>query len=182
MDNYLDFGFLSQKAHDNAVSHGFWDEWHPAEHCLMLIIMEISKAVEADRKGRRADLAMYEAERLAGMDSGKAFERHIKDTVEDEFADVMIRLADRAGALHIEFDKLITPRYFRCYNNYLFSENAFALVKGLCRQDININKRIQWGLVYVKMWSESLHINIAWHIEQKMRINAAREAKHGKAY
>lgn len=182
MDNYLDFVFLSQKAHENAVSHGFWDERHPAEHCLMLIITEISEAVEADRKGRRADAEMYEAERLADMDSGKAFERHIKDTVDDEFADVMIRLADQAGALHIDFDKLMTPRYFRQFSNYLFTENAFALVKGLCRQDININKRIQWGLVYVKMWSESLHINIAWHIEQKMRFNATREAKHGKAY
>ena len=182
MENYLDFCFLSQKAHENAVNNGFWDEQHTNENCLMLIITEISEAVEADRKCRRANVEMYDLACSAFGDSAKAFEIHIKDTVEDEFADVMIRLADQAGALYIEFDKLLTPRYFRQFSRFGFTENAFALVKGISRQDININKRLQWALMYVKTWAESMHIDLAWHIAKKMEYNAGRAMRHGKAY
>lgn len=182
MENYLDYNFLAQKAHENAIKHGFWDERRSSEHCLMLIVTEISEIVEADRKGRHADIEKFKALQSVVDDFTIAFESHIKNSIEDEMADVVIRLADQAGAEGIDFDKMLPSRYYRTFGNYSLTENAFALVKGLCKETINLHKRIQWGLQYVRSWADSMHINLAWHIEQKMRFNATRERKHGKQY
>jgi hypothetical protein len=42
---------FSKKAHANAVAKGFWREKMGNEHCLMLVVTEISEMVEADRDG-----------------------------------------------------------------------------------------------------------------------------------
>ena len=52
----MDYKELSQKAHENAVGHGFWEKDWSNEHCLMLIIGEVSEMVEAHRKGLRANV------------------------------------------------------------------------------------------------------------------------------
>ena len=43
---------LRDKAYRIACDHGFHDKELSNEHCLMLVITELSEAVEADRKGR----------------------------------------------------------------------------------------------------------------------------------
>lgn len=40
------------RAYKTACEHGFHDKELSNEHCLMLVITELSEAVEADRKGR----------------------------------------------------------------------------------------------------------------------------------
>lgn len=176
----MNYQELSEKAHANAVAHGFWNEQNSAEHYLMLIVTEISKMVEADRHARHADQSLYEIAKVE--DKTKAFELHIKDTVEDEMADIAIRLADLAGNLQINFSKLNPCRYYRAFNRFTFTENAFALVKGLSRGNIVLEKRIQFGLEFVESFSRSLCIPIDWHIREKMNYNETRPAKHGKAY
>lgn len=64
-------------------------------------------------------------------------------------ADVAIRLGDLAGALGVDFDKMNPCKYHRAFDKFTFTENAFALTKGLCRDIIGIEKRIQFG------WSTS---------------------------
>ena len=128
----MNFNELADKAHSNAVNHGFWDEKWSNEHCLMLVITEIGEMVEAHRKGHRADVDAFVKydERIAFDEN---FERHVKDTVEDEFADIAIRLFDLAGALGVDFDKMNPCRYHRAFDKFDFAENAFALCKGLAR-------------------------------------------------
>lgn len=106
----------------------------------------------------------------------------IKDTLEDEMADVAIRLGDLAGALGVDFDKMNPCKYHRAFDKFTFTENAFALTKGLCRDIIGIEKRIQFGLEYVTKWAKSINVDLDWHIGEKMKYNAARPPKHGKAY
>lgn len=43
-------------------------------------------------------------------------------------------------------------------------------------------KRIQFGLEYVTKWAKSINIDLDWHIDEKMKYNATRPPKHGKAY
>lgn len=48
-------------AHKTAVEHGFWDDTPNYEHLAMLVITELSEAIDADRHDRHADTDEYEA-------------------------------------------------------------------------------------------------------------------------
>lgn len=177
---------LSEKAHANAVAKGFWVNRLGNEHCLMLVVTEISEMVESDREDFRADKEKFNQWMLSKNPMEhtfkNAFEQWVKNTLEDEFADVAIRLADLAGALGVDFDKMQPCRYYRAFDRFTFTENAFALVKGLSKDRICIEKRIQFGLCFIEDWAKYHGINLDWHIDQKMKYNQGREAMHGKKY
>lgn len=175
----MNFNKLAKESHANAVKHGFWDKKESNEHYLMLVISEIGEMVEAHRTGKRANLESYNEPMFGGCAPFKAF---IKDTLEDEMADVAIRLGDLAGALGVDFDKMNPCKYHRAFDKFTFTENAFALTKGLCRDIIGIEKRIQFGLEYVTKWAKCINVDLDWHIAEKMKYNATRPPKHGKAY
>lgn len=50
---------LKDKAYQCAISHGWHEEKHSDEHWLCLVISELMEAVQADRNGKRADVAMF---------------------------------------------------------------------------------------------------------------------------
>jgi len=81
---------------------------------LMLVTSELGEALEAHRKGRRADFNRYNANCEFGSDITPKEERqiisfkdHIKDTFEDELSDAVIRIADMCGYLGIDLEKHI---------------------------------------------------------------------------
>ena len=174
----MNYNDLATKAHENAVKHGFWERKLSNEHCLCLVLTEVCEAVEADRKGNHADYDGYS--KMPNKQAG--FEQFIKSSVEDELADVAIRLADLAGALGVDFTKMQPCRYYRAYSKFSFTENAFALSKGLCRDGIDIEKRIQFGLDFVTKWAQELNIELAFFVAQKMRYNVMRPYRNGKQY
>ena len=195
----MDLNKLSSEAHGMAVEHGFWEDEHSNEHCLCLVISEIAEAVEADRKNRHFDVSGYELamepleridrdwmgrkmKKMVQTDHVTAFKAYMKDTVEDEMADVVIRLADMAGDQMVDFDKLAPSNYYRAFGRWSFTENAFALMKGLSRENTNINRRIQFGIKYMFDWAESLGFDLEYSIREKMKFNATRGVRHGKAY
>ena len=49
-----------ERAYTNSLEHGFHDEKTSFEHQMMLVISEISEAIEADRKGRHASLDLFD--------------------------------------------------------------------------------------------------------------------------
>ena len=187
---------LSRAAHENAVKHGWWEDVKSNEHYLMLALTEIAEMVEADRKGNSAiinhirkqgNLAAAKKIRLIdhvdnAPDFNAAFVEMVKNTIEDEMADVVIRLLDLAGHLGMDFDKMSEMRYHRAFDRFSFTENAFALTKGLCRDNINLFKRIQFGIHFVSGWARCQGVNLEWHVRAKMRYNATRPFKHNKAY
>ena len=180
---------ISEKAHSNAVEHGFWKERNSNEHCLMLVCTEISELVEADRKDNRADKIGYDTA-IANAHGGVvrddwfkfAFNKCIKGTLEEEFADIAIRLADLAGALGVDFDKMQPCRYYRAFDRFSFTENAFALIKGLSKDRIAIEKRIQFAFGFIEEWAKYEGVDLDFYIDLKMKYNASRELMHGKKY
>lgn len=183
----MNYNNLKIQAHENACRKGFWESSHSQEHCIMLVITEISEAVEADRKGERfneynsSDYKLYQFGEKHG-DIKSAYEAYIKGSIEDELADAAIRLLDLAGHLEIDFDYLSPCRYYRAFNRFPFTENAFTFIKGLMRDQYSIEKRVQSALEYLRMWSEQLGIDLEWFIIEKMKYNETREVMHGKNY
>lgn len=55
----MNLNTLRDEAFKIACEHGFHDTELSNEHYLMLVITELSEAVEADRKDRHADIAKF---------------------------------------------------------------------------------------------------------------------------
>jgi len=105
---------LSQSIHAGNKARGFYD--HPAtfpDRC-MLIVSEISEAVEAHRNGDTTEKGdVHQACRMSEMDMvafAGFFREKVKDTVEDELADAVIRLLDLAGYMEIDIDSHIRAK------------------------------------------------------------------------
>lgn len=84
-----------KEAHDNAVKHGFYQEKREIGTLLMLVVSELSEALEADRKGLHANLF------------DELNDEEIKNSFECEIADVFIRLFDLCGFLNIDIQRFI---------------------------------------------------------------------------
>jgi NTP pyrophosphatase (non-canonical NTP hydrolase) len=111
---------LIKKAHGMAKEKGFWDSERNKSELLMLIVSELSEALEALRKNHYANKkAVDELHRdmqvnlwddeFNIMDGPwkAAFEAEIKSSFEDELADVAIRLFDLCGGLGVDLDRHI---------------------------------------------------------------------------
>ena len=185
----INWNELKDKAHSNAVKHGFWEGRPSDKHFLCLVISELMEAVEADRKGKHADVAKFkewQGNSLALIEETRIkrfkedFEAYIKDTVEDELADAAIRLLDLAGAKNLKlnrfcFQNVVTPKKS-------FTENIYAIVKDLVNYKYSQEEQVNYALHQIRRLSEILNINLLWHIKQKMCYNEDRENKHGKEY
>ena len=183
-----------------AKSHGFHERGLSVEHMVMLIVGEIGEAVEADRKGKRANVGMYEKESVTSQPSDRVlehkkfcFESFVKDTVEDELADVAIRIFDTCGALRVvprlEFRNLDFGAYM---NNRSFCESCFVLTHMLCHAEgvilsddgtmENVPSVFGMSLCFLFALCEKYGIDLERHIELKSWYNANRPYKNGKRY
>lgn len=174
---------LSAVVHRAAVEKGFWKARPSLSHCQALIFTEVSEAIEADRKDRHAQVELYD--RRMGVSDAEfigAFESYIKDTVEDELADVVIRILDLAGNMEVDFTRIGASKYFRQFHKFDFPENAYGFFKGFCNENIPIVRRIVWAIAFVENWAEFLDFDLWWHVEKKIVYNATRPALHGKKY
>ena len=105
---------LSQRIHAGNVERGFYE--HPAtfpDRC-MLIVSEIAEAVEAHREGRTtAHGDVHQACRMSAIEMHSFvgfFKDKVKDTVEDEIADAIIRLLDLSGYMNIDIDAHVAAK------------------------------------------------------------------------
>lgn len=124
----------SKLIHEDAKAKGFYDAPIETGTLLMLVVSELSEALEADRKGSsaRKDLFIDVTTRVWANKNKTQLDKDIecfcdciKDTHEDEIADTIIRLLDYAAYKHIDLE---------------------------------------------------------WHIDQKLKYNKTRHHKHGKSY
>lgn len=188
----------TKRAYATACRHGFHDKELSTEHLLMLVITEVSEMVEADRKGRYANVPQEKDDTIFNPQTFHPenayfkinFEDYVKDRVEDEMADVCIRLFDLLGVWNnkmgkLNLDKLqdtITSikRCIECEGRS-FTELAFTLCDILTDVGV-ITEIICRALAFVTCWAEDLGIDLDWHVEKKMQYNELRANKHGKKY
>ena len=126
---------ISKQVYEANKLKGFDVKKENIGQTLCLIHSEISEALEAIRKNKKADLIEFEnticKSRIVNKDptyTGNItpeaawnvhFKTYIKDTFEDEIADTFIRLMDLVGALEIDIDKHIElKRQFNSLREY----------------------------------------------------------------
>ena len=169
------FSKWAKEIYDNATAHGWHEEQHSPEHYLGLIMTEVAEAVEADRKDRKSNAKVCYAK---GMLFADWYNGNVKNSIEEEFADIVIRLLDMAYALYGESMSWETnPGVIPCPRKYYsFVKNAWNLVSlSLDKDPCDICDSID----YVYKWAEILDINLDQHIEWKMKYNTLRAYKHG---
>lgn len=178
-ENYLDperLAKLQQRIWDVATAHG----WHEqpistAQYCG-LIMTEMAEAVEADRNGRRFKMTSAPPEDLQWFKGW--YQEWVKGTIEEEFADVVIRVLDMAQEVH--GDKMRWLGYYpygQVYQeNESFIENAWYFIREV----------LNWGTMNISDcvsfmfdWAQYLGIDLWQHIEWKMKYNELRPYKHG---
>ena len=175
-----EWGELAKKAHANAVAKGFYDLTPSVRGCRMLAICELAEAVEADRKGRRA-VVSEEIDDYVDEAFVTDFNARIKDTVEDELADFVIRCLDYIGwrskacnweEIEISFDSLPQEEW-RAVEG--FTEMAYYATE-------RIFASVPYALELVLSYCKFAGIDIMRHVELKMRYNELRPRLHGKKY
>lgn len=101
---------MIKQAHEMAKEKGFWDTERNVPEMLMLVVSEVSEALEALRKNHYANgpASMELMNANSEDEAWKAnFEANIKSSFEDELADVAIRLFDLCGGLDVDLEKHI---------------------------------------------------------------------------
>jgi NTP pyrophosphatase (non-canonical NTP hydrolase) len=100
--------WMSKKIHEKNVEKGFYDKSRELGTMLMLIVSELSEALEADRNGRHCDIEEVAASH--DISDPVVFKGFIKDSFEDELADVFIRMFDLCGYLGLDIQKYIDAK------------------------------------------------------------------------
>lgn len=186
---------LAKEIHQNAKDKGFWDSPRNTGELFMLIISEASEALEANRKGRNADIKQYKA--VTGSNemvfNQIAFRNFIKDTVSDELADVVIRILDYCASQEIEIRPALLSTTLISLDSDNFGANLFQICGEIQRAgeyaltndiwEIEKSKdNIHSTLTLIIQLCDREQIDLLKHIELKMKYNATRERMHGKAY
>lgn len=102
---------LAKKVHQNARDKGFFDSEKNIGEMLCLIHSEVSEALEADRIGFYCLVVM---KAVNGWEDDEAFKTHFTETVknsfEDELADIIIRVMDLAAFKNIDLEEHIKAK------------------------------------------------------------------------
>ena len=183
---------LRDRAYNTAKEHGWHDKEYSDEHWLMLIITEIAEAVQSDRKNLHADIAKFkewQGNRLPLSEETRTrrfkenFDAYIKNTVEDELADVVIRCLDLAGLHGWDLQNATENQLNNNDLTDIFSDRTFAhICFHICARifmAIDEEDATRNVIINVLRYCDHKGIDIAWHIEQKMKYNELREYKHG---
>lgn len=102
---------LSKEIHQNAKNKGFFDNERNIGEMLCLIHSEVSEALEADRKSKYTTgniemINSFVVDQMFVTD----FKIVVKDTFEDELADIMIRVMDLAAFKGINLEQHILAK------------------------------------------------------------------------
>ena len=180
---------LIKRAYSIAATHGFHEVDRSNAHFMMLVVSEIGEMVEADRKSRRA----FVGDKLSISDETFAewFESNVKDTLEDELADVVIRICDFLGTRHIEplilEETSTSDDWAYLWGKNSINEQCYGLTKIITRIDEDtstddISRLLGASLTWCFDFADFHKFDLLWHVEQKMRYNETRSIRHGKNY
>jgi NTP pyrophosphatase (non-canonical NTP hydrolase) len=170
----------AKEIHKNAKAKGFYDRSNEKlfdTHQVYEIVKEIAEFHEAYKKGRSTPLDIYLQDYAEEIGKEKdVFEALVKNTYQDELADIVIRSLDyleHKGDIDYLHDfKLVKEDI----SDYFISAICATISASALNFEIND------VVIYIKCLSNLLDVNLLWHIKAKMAYNATREKLHGKKF
>ena len=180
--------------HERAVGKGFYNTPHSVGHHLMLAFGELHESIEADRIGKWAKLdhdTIDTLQRIEGAPYAQMFLREVKDTVEDELADAVIRLLDLLGWIlgdgelsekEVENDLGVSAFYIA--GEMTLADALWPILQEACCHCGRYAHRyaILYSIKSLELLCDHLGIDLMAHIDLKLKYNATRPALHGKKY
>ena len=168
----------------------------------MLIVSELGKALEAHRSGKRADMEQHISvghnDSVSDADWFKiSFENCIKDTFEDEIADVVIRILDWCAYRNIgvsasdrlsdfqvsDYDRVgdVLMDVNQCLCVACTNQRSIDFVDSERNREA-VEECVNDALIICCNLADAQGFDLIQHIELKMKYNATRERLHGKKY
>jgi NTP pyrophosphatase (non-canonical NTP hydrolase) len=188
---------LAEKIHENSKSKGFYDN---KDHIffeyaqVFEIIKEVAEFHEAYKKGKDGAGDWY-LEHPEEVGQSPVFLACIKDTWQDELADIIIRLLDYAAFVGFEllqyqpteigFELLQyqPTEKGQVLDNYELGNYCLDWVLKLTDMAYEkANWYMTESIYYVLDFAIMLNCNLEWHIQAKIAYNATRERLHGKKF
>lgn len=185
------------KAYENAKVKGFCKPDLEINQELMLIITEMSEAIQAQRHSRHGSIEDYN--KWLGVSEEQAYEESLEGTVESEFADIAIRILSLLG--QYDSQKVIclmndteirkTEEYHKVefeHGNYSLPDAMYLIITRMtyfpfsCSSAWMNTLRLQDILVQVFALAHIEGIDLVEHIKLKMLYNESRPYLHGCLY
>lgn len=184
----------AKDCHQRSVAKGFWSELHTVGHYLMLAFGELHEGIEADRIGKWAKLTpeqVSELDELEGAAYAQTFLRLVKDSVEDEIADAVIRLLDLLGWM--TKDRMLSEdetspdlgvSSFYIEGQTTLADTLWPILQEACYlcAKYAIRPAILYAIRSLEITCYHMGIDLMKHIELKMKYNETRPVLHGKKY
>jgi len=153
-----------------------------------LVVCELCEAIEADRKSRRANVNGFIRDCMSDQVEfdASSFKEHIKDSVEDELADTIIRILDLFPRISWKQSLLsLAPDFkwgFVFDGNQTMCDQLLDAIDICRKKGIDEDIRLVQAIYYIEKMAEFHEIDIWYHVSLKLEFNATREHKHGKEY
>ena len=176
---------LRDRAYQCACEHGFHETERYDSYYLALIMSEIGEAINADRHNRHANLQMPEHYSWFDYHDNlpDSFEMLFKDTVEDELADIAIRIFDLAGLR--EYDITVDTDIELAaadQANISFMQFCYTMFNTLSNDDQETEEKLKYAMLFLQCYCVNNNINLGKHIDLKMMYNEMRPRLNGKEY
>ena len=200
-----DINVYAQQIYSDNKEKGFWNPPIDSIQKIVLIQSEMFEALEAHRKGRQSgDPNLCESKMADLTEFNDYFVEHIKDSLQDELADVMIRILDMAGGfqIHINYQYINTSLQFwddkhqslglmkKAYYSFPSCVLEFAhIINEYIKNDLSslaADKVMEKGLntmfEFTCSLAQHLRIDLWLHVHLKLAYNRSRAFRHGKKY
>ena len=165
----------AKRVWDIAFSHGWHDTRLSDMGYIGLAMTEVSEAINADRKNRSYP-QLPDISTMNDADFQAFYDTNVKDTVETEIADVVIRLVDYA---YLKWGDNMD--WLHGYESRPDSAKSFLDVGTYLMKYVLFPERpyVVNGITYCYEWANLLGFDLDKHIECKIRYNDLRPYRHG---
>ena len=178
----MNYNELAKEIYLENKEKGFWDEPRSEQYCLMLIITELSEAVEAFRKHQWANLS--DVKDQLGLFNAETFKLNIKDSVQDEISDAYIRILDMVGAFDIDIvmfmpSRLKSKSMVDASSNFI--SNCYWITADLMSNaEYGIETALCDAMISINALCDIFDFNLMDHVALKRNYNKTRPRLHGK--